>query len=408
MVLYQVNGSGVCNTCQNQANEGEVLQCYDCKSNFHSPCGENTPYGSKTFVSNFKKVKVANFLFVCDVCLTKREHKEASTLKDQISALTETVNSLVKDQIIPLTNTVQNLVEEANSVKKQKSNVEEKRNKTKKENSDEAENKMKDNKWSDVVKTKQTKSSLCIKSNGAAVNMKKVEELAIENSIQVSRTVVKDNGDVHVHLPSNEVREKFTPLLNDQAFAANEVYELKSKLPTVSVLNVKEFTSNEDFVNKIKKQNPKLKELLDNGSEFTIVYTRESKSDDDQQGHQVVARVSDDIRKAMKESHNKIYIDLNSYKVIDWFYIKRCNRCQNFGHYGKDCTNEVCCGYCGQQHQSETCEEVEPKDFKNYHCNNCREKGVCAKGHSTLWNRCPTYLDLQNKLRKSIPYYQKN
>ena len=45
-------------------------------------------------LSSFKKVKSGNFIFVCDTCITKRENQEASSINDQIVALTDTVNKL--------------------------------------------------------------------------------------------------------------------------------------------------------------------------------------------------------------------------------------------------------------------------------------------------------------------------
>ena len=243
------------------------------------------------------------------------------------------------------------------------------------------------------------------------MNLEKVQELAASNGIQVSKAVVRDNGNVHVHLPSVENREKLEPLLNDEAFAANKVVTLKSKLPTISILDVRKFNSDEDFVDKIKKQNPKIKQLLDNGSEFSIVYKKEPKNtNDNNRFYTIVARVSDEIRKAIKDNHNKIYIELDAYRVVDRFYIKRCNKCQKFGHYEKDCQNEMCCAYCTHPHSSFQCDEVDEDDSEHYCCNNCEEAGETSMGHSAMWHNCPTYLKLQNKLRKSIPYYnpQKN
>ena len=72
-----------------------MLKCYDCNSTYHAICGEVTPFGNKTFVGIFKKLKVDNYLFACDICLTKREDNEASTLKDQFEALTAKVDTLV-------------------------------------------------------------------------------------------------------------------------------------------------------------------------------------------------------------------------------------------------------------------------------------------------------------------------
>ena len=240
--------------------------------------------------------------------------------------------------------------------------------------------------------------------------MKKVNELATNNSIQVSKTTVKENGDVYVDMPSKESREKLLPLLVD--VTANEnVVELKSKLPTISILNVSEFVSKEDFVEKIKQQNPQIKEKIEQGSELSIVFSRKPNDNAPEQKkfHQVVARVSDDIRQVIKRSNNRIFMDLQAHPVVDRFYVKRCNKCEQFGHYQKDCKNRARCGYCMGAHLSSECEEVEQGDHQHYKCGNCKDAGKKETGHSTHWHKCPTYLEQQRKAKKTIPYYdQKN
>ena len=149
--------------------------------------------------------------------------------------------------------------------------------------------------------------------------------------------------------PSNDNRERLLPLLEDETFAQNEIVTLKSKLPSVSILNVESFDSKEEFIEKVKNQNPEIKELMEQGSEFSIVFAkepRESGSNGKKEYYQVVARVSEDIRKVMKSSGNKVYVDLVAHRVVDRFFVKRCNKCQEFGHYEKDCSKNVCCGYC--------------------------------------------------------------
>ena len=142
--------------------------------------------------------------------------------------------------------------------------------------------------------------------------MAKMQELARNNSIQVTKTTVKENGDVYVDLPSIENREKLAPLLNDQAFATNSVIELKTKLPTISILDVKEFSTKDNFVEKIKKQNPTIKKLIEEGSEFSIVYSKSDseKSQNGESKHQIVARVGTEIRKAIKVNKDRVFADL--------------------------------------------------------------------------------------------------
>ena len=226
--------------------------------------------------------------------------------------------------------------------------------------------------------------------------------------------IVKDNGDIYVDMPSNENREKLHSLLEDETFAENEVVKLKSKLPTISVLGVENFSSKEDFIEIVKKQNPKVKELIEkgSGSDFSIVFAKEPREGDTQSRKkywQVVARVSDDMRKVLRSSGDKIYVGLLALKVVDRFFVKRCNKCQEFGHYERDCQNEVCCGYCEKKHKSAECKEVEKGDHQHYHCINCKRANKPSEGHSSLWHQCPSFLDQQKKVKKAIPYYsQKN
>ena len=187
---------------------------------------------------------------------------------------------------------------------------------------------------------------------------------------------------------------------------------LKSKHPTISILSVKDYTTKEEFVEKVKRQNPVIKELIDKGSDFSIVFSKEPKTDvrNRDQYYQVVARVSNEIRQAIKNSNDKIYTDLVSHRVVDRFFVKRCNRCQNFGHYAKNCSEEHAhCGYCHGHHLSKECTNVKEGDVQHYKCVNCERNEKDSTGHSAFRYNCPSYLDLQKKVKNSIPYYsQKN
>ena len=305
-MAHQVNGSGECSWCKANTNDVDNLTCYGCKTTFHAICGEERPYGGKTFVNGFNKTKVSNYLFVCDVCLTKWENNEASSMKEQIQELATTVTMLAQEF---KTFKAENKMSEQNDKSEEKGV------------------------WSNSEKIKQIRASLCIKSKGTSVDLGKVQEIVNENSIQVSKTTVKENGDVFVELPSLENRDKLTPFLQNESFSAHEIVELKSKQPTISILDVKDFSTKEEFMEKIKNKNPKIQQLIDKGSTFSIVYSKDPKSNNNVDGrkfYQVVARVSDDIRKAIRSNKDKIFVDLQAYRVVDHFYIKRCNKCQKF------------------------------------------------------------------------------
>ena len=134
----------------------------------------------------------------------------------------------------------------------------------------------------------------------------------------------------------------------------------------------------------------------------------EPKEDGKFKTYHVVARVSDDIRKILEQNRNRIFLGMSSHRVIDRFYIKRCNNCLQYGHYEKDCKLDACCGYCRGKHLSKNCDKIEQGDFTNYECHNCQQSGKCHTGHSAMWTKCPTYIEAQAQMKKSIPFYQKN
>ena len=146
-------------------------------------------------------------MFVCNHCLTRRENKQASDLKDRISELASTVSTLAK---------------EFNAFKTEKGN-----RSIKDCHPEES------TVWSNQKRTNSMKASLCIKRKGTPVDVMKIKEIACTNSIQVSKADIKSNGDVYVDIPSNHNREKLLPLLMNNTFAQNEIVKLKSKLPSV-------------------------------------------------------------------------------------------------------------------------------------------------------------------------------
>ena len=262
--------------------------------------------------------------------------------------------------------------------------------------------------WNDRKRTNEMRTSLCIKSNGTPVNMKRIEEIATNNSIQISKTNTKENGDVYVDMPSSDNRERLIPLLEEESFAQNEVVKLKSKQPSITILGVEKLSSKEEFMDNVKKQNPKIREMIEQGSEFSIVFAKEARENEDRTKKsfcQVVARVSEDLRKMLKSTGDRIYIGLVSHRIVDRFFVKRCNKCQGFGHYENECPNETCCGYCQKNHKSSECDEKEEGDHESYECINCKKANKPHVGHSSLWHKCPCFLEQQKKVKQTIPYY---
>ena len=118
-----------------------------------------------------------------------------------------------------------------------------------------------------------------------------------------------------------------------------------------------------------------------------------------------MVRVSEHLRITLRIQGDKIFLGVTAHRIVDRFFVKRCNKCQEFGHYEKNCDKEISCGYCTMNHRSSECNEVEPGDYENYQCVNCEKANKPSVGHSSLWHKCPLFLDQQKKVKKAIPYY---
>ena len=271
------------------------------------------------------------------------------------------------------------------------------------------------------------KVTVCITNNekeDSKVNMTKVKEIVTSNGIKVMKASVnKRNGDVYVDFPSNAERDKLLPLLNDVTNPGNVIVDIKQKLPKISIRNVQNYVNEDDFIAKVKAQNPQIREKLESGSEFSIVFSKEKVSNyhqyhqfeprieggDNKQTNQIVIRVSEDIREIIKANNDKLFIGFTAHRVFDRFYMRSCAKCHRFGHYHADCTAKPCCGYCGGEgHVSDQCDIRDKKDETKYKCVNCHDAGKQCEGHSSHWHNCPTYLEQQKKIKMSVPYYSKN
>ena len=100
-----------------------------------------------------------------------------------------------------------------------------------------------------------------------------------------------------------------------------------------------------------------------------------------------------------------------SCRVYDHFHIKRCNKCQQFGHYEAKCNNTGICGICAGNHETKNCEHRTNQSFKDVICINCKKspkvKDANMHSHTAFSPGCPCYLEEQDKLKRSIAFYEK-
>ena len=410
---HQINDNGICTTCNVTTNPQHILECFICLLKYHGDCNGIAPFTTKSFVSAFNKLKHNDcFVFICPHCRTQRENTEASTLKQQMSEVLAAVATLSKE--------IAQMKERTGDTKvsDETSNPNDSNNNSTLESNDSSTSykepsQNKQSVWNDVTRMKKVKEgvTLCVKSDrGEPINMDKVKEIVANNGVQVMKTSInKKNGDLYIDLPSNEIRDKLVPLLDQADISGNRIINIKQKCPTISLRNVTDFVDEEDFITKVKAQNDVIRDKIESGSEFSVVFTRENKVIEDEQSVLIVLRVGNDIRDSLKSNNDRLFFGTNSYRVMDRFYVKSCAKCHKFGHYHAECTNTPCCGFChDESHNSENCPIRKTKDHTQYKCVNCKDKNIPHDGHSSHYSKCPTLIEIQKKTMLNIPYYAKN
>ena len=106
---------------------------------------------------------------------------------------------------------------------------------------------------------------------------------------------MKENGDVFVELTNVENRDKLTLFLQNESFSEHEIVELNSKQPIIPISGMKDFSTKEEFMEKIKNKNPKIQQWIDKGLTFSIVYSKDPNGYNNVDGrkyYQAVAHVA--------------------------------------------------------------------------------------------------------------------
>ena len=113
---------------------------------------------------------------------------------------------------------------------------------------------------------------------------------------------------------------------------------------------------------------------------------------------QAFVSISITLRNAIGLRGDKITLGLQSCKVYDRYHVKRCNKCQHFGHYMNECPtpDATICGKCGSHdHSTKDCTSNETE------CINCARNGHTSnKDHPTSSRLCPVLCKQQETAKE--------
>ena len=392
---FLITGKGQCTSCAQDVAKSDFLVCCSCSLSFHAVC---TSVEKQKYLSTASFLKTyqchrdkGNFRWFCDGCLTEFETSKNATIDNRIGHLVKQVTKMA-ETVNELSTTVSTLSQGYSSAPLN-------------QNLDNT-----NNVWSNSHRTKSVRSSLLIKpvagdSAKAFPDLGKIKDIAVQNKIQVSNFGKSKSGNTFIHCSTSADRDKLQPLLENN-YGDREIVPLKEKSPHVTIVDIVKTgnaeVTTDTILSCIHSQNPSIAQLIDSSEELKVLFIKSNAKSDK---CSAVVKLSCNIREAIRRNRNRIFIGITSCRVYDRFFVKRCNKCQEFGHYKENCTKADVCGYCSEDHPSEECTLKNETDLTLLKCANCKVKNLECSGHSTFWSKCPSYIIAQKRLKSTISYY---
>ena len=396
---------GKCQTCNDDKIiiPSSIVKCFACKQSFHAlGCKDEAPgYANMSLLTCFQRTSTRNnFLFSCDTCLTKSEMLKADKEQATYQLLHNRITQLESIIMSELTDIKSQLPKPSDVTKTSVPSVP-----TDVSSVGHHPPQTSSHGWSDPTKIAACKSSstFLIKPSSPgkpAIDIPKLNNIAIENSFTIHKTSVNSKGHTIVVVEGESSSQAFMPAVANAVSNAS-VVKLQSRLPTVVFVGMHDSFEPDKIQDILSKANPNLGSLINNSS-FKILTVKPLKNKPDL--FQFVARVSNEIRSHLKNLGDKVFFGANRLLIYDHFFVRRCNKCQSFGHFEKECTStDHICGVCSDTgHSASSCPLK--AQSSSYKCSNC-VKNMHPHNHATSSSTCKSFIDEQKKLKHSISYY---
>ena len=401
-----IDQQGNCVDCNLAVTKSCQLQCADCEQTFHAACknlDKDDTQCTPTFLGLFhaNSTKKPNFSWTCNTCATSKDTAHKVAMTQQIDKL-----SIQVSQLSDAVATIVGKVDKMNTLTPGKPPP-----------GPTAD--LSTNPWSDPSAVQRIRSALVVKphlATGGADVKKKIAKIVVENNLQVHSIGVSSTGNTFVNCPSQPVRDELQQKLREDDEMKDHVTEsLHDMQPSISIVGVttEDWASTSEntqekidaFTQQLKGQNGFLETMMSNGETFKILFMKPPNSN--YKSYQIVARVSPAVRYAIHNKWNKLFIGATSVRVHDRFYVKRCFKCNGFGHYTAKCNGSISCGICSEEnHESKDCPHNSEAAIAHHKCINCKRGGKEYENHNAASSKCPTYVLAQTKLKGNIAYYQ--
>ena len=378
----KINEHSKCGTCDLVPPQDQIVKCFLCNSVFHGYCeatNKDDNVGTKSMLKAFAAESTkGNFKFFCDPCLTNFEKDLVDTEKQKVACLEKKVESMESklDKIM-------GLLEKPPQTPQQPSNLPQ-------------------NVWNDrsrlgnVMKPPQT-NKLVIKANSNVERSKEtresIEKVIMEKKIPI-QTYNNNNGDMVVVCEN----ENNLDILKESVASIDNDIMMSTPSPirdSITIVGLQKDYTKDEILEMLDIQNGFIHTLCESSDikqhiEIHSIRPLKNKANI----FQAFVSVSTILRDAISYRGNKVTLGLQSCKVYDRYHVKRCNKCQQFGHYMDQCPSPdvTVCGKCSSHHHC-----TNDCDSNQIECINCVRNGQTSNtDHPTSSRHCPVLCHQQD------------
>ena len=390
---FKIDENGNCPSCNKISAPGEHVKCYSCNKLVHVICSgasNDEKVATKTMINGYLTSSTKrNFVFYCDKCLTELEISKTQTESKRIENL--------EKNMFGINNQLSKIMELLSNQDKSKND---------KETIVTTNYLSKDNIWSNSerlanVKAPEPKSVLIINKDGdSQKNIETqniVEKIVVDNDITLAESHKRKDGDLVLVCKSEEERNELKNLV-EIANMEIQMNAPKSKQASITLVGLSRAFNKDELMNMILR------------NEFIKTFSIKNKIEDHIKIHvikplrnkptvyQAFASVSPILREGIREHQDKIIIGLIACKVYDRKQTRRCNNCQLYGHFAKNCPTSTTpvCGKCSENHRTDQCNQEERK------CINCVRNNHNELNHPVFYHKCPVLVDHIKELQNDL------
>ena len=373
-----LKSDGTCSVC-NKKEDKESMKCFSCDSLCHViNCADGVDdLCTKTFLDRSFNVWQAagthkNITFICPCCFEAKNLQRDVIASNRMSVVEDKVSS-VQEDIAQIKNMLTQRNSEFPPLPAQIPAA--------------------------TKKPASSDSVIVIKNHGREnpVNRNTLRQAAVDSRAGVSAAYENKQGNTVLVVENEKAKDRLAANIRE-IVTDRDIVTPHQRMPTIRVTGMNENHAPNTVFSLAKELN------LDKGikiddKNFKVLFVRPHMKNP--KLFQATVRVSNEIRQAIHDAGNYMYVGLNHCPIFDHFHVKRCNKCQGFNHYKEQCENDPICGKCSGPHETESCSAEQHK------CINCHKNNFDNTNHLASDPFCKSYVAAQKKLEQSIGFYKR-